>query len=124
VRGGSDAGTCHEALHECLAPPHPHGDCDGGMQGHHPPPGDPHGGPGDADGASPQPPPPDDLDGGGPPHGFGPHPPPWEDGGKTGGPHACFQSLDTCAAGSDPVSTCVDDAVACLAAYPPPPPRR
>lgn len=129
-----------------------HGDCGGpdphGGPGGGPPQGGPggpdHGGPGgpsasgpDGGGAPPgpppngqEPPPPppgqgDGDDGGslpGPPNGHEPPPLPPGDGGA--GPFACFQALDTCAAGTDSVDSCVATAVSCLSAFPPPPPPR
>jgi hypothetical protein len=76
--------------------------------GQEPPPLPP--GQGDGDGAPP-----------GPPNGHQPPPPPPGDGGA-GGPFACFAALDTCAAGTDSVDSCVATAVTCLSAFPPPPP--
>jgi hypothetical protein len=134
---GSDAGSCRDALHACLPKPPPR-DGHGGHGGHGgpcagdgpkgpPPDGDagPPPAPTDETGA-PLPPPDRDHDRPPPPDGDGgpPPPPPDSDGGAhddATGPGACMMALETCAAGTDAVSTCVDAAVACFAALPKPP---
>jgi hypothetical protein len=123
VRAGTDEKTCRDGLRACLPPPPDHH--------HHGGPGDdgPRGGPrggGDCD-----------KDGPPPPSGSAPPPPPGGDGdgpdrdgpehdGPDGDrpPPPCFGDLDACAKGTDPIQSCVDSVVACLAALPQGGPRR
>lgn len=95
VRG--DAGSCRQALHDCMRPGGDHGEHGG------------RGGPG-CDGGAPPPRPDDgDADDG------------VDGGAPTSGPGACIAALDQCAASAETVDACVGAADTCFAALPPPP---